>query len=347
MRFKIEPHLEIILVTIQDDFDLEKIADSGQCFRVKKGKYYRFITKDHVLYIRKIQENIYEAICEEGGWNQVWIPYFDLNRNYRNIRDRIACRAREVYNMQEAHNTQEAHNVEESHNVEEAHNVQEAHNVEETHNVKEAHNVEESRDGLSLSLESFSTIQKALAMGVGLRILRQDPWEMLITFILSQRKNIPAIAKAVETLCHDYGREMQTPYETIYTFPTPDELSQADEEKLRNCGLGYRAPYVLDATRRVQQGILNLEMLNSLDDVALFEMLLTVRGVGKKVANCVCLFGYGRTSRVPIDVWISRAIQEEFQGNDPFIDMGEAAGILQQYVFYYERMTYKTRHIDK
>lgn len=179
--------------------------------------------------------------------------------------------------------------------------------------------------------ETADFLHAAAEAGRGLRILRQDPWEMLVTFIISQRKNMPAIASAVEKLSDLYGHTLS---EGLCTFPAPDELIQAEERDLRAVGLGYRAPYIRDATEKVLSGELDLEAMKNLDDDELFEKLMTVKGVGKKVANCICLFGYGRTGRSPVDVWIERAI-EKCGGVDPFPRFGEYAGIMQQYVFYY------------
>ena len=170
--------------------------------------------------------------------------------------------------------------------------------------------------------------------GAGLRILRQDPWEMLITFILSQRKSIPAITAAVEGLAQRWGTPIRTELETLFAFPDPAQLAEATEAELRACALGYRAPYVLDAVRKVSGGELDLEALGDLEDGELFQQLQTVLGVGKKVAECVCLFGYGRLSRVPVDVWIERAIREKCGGCEPFSRFGDDAGVMQQYVFY-------------
>lgn len=187
--------------------------------------------------------------------------------------------------------------------------------------------------------EKHDFVRKAMDCGRGIRILKQDPWEMLVTFIISQRKSIPAISKAVETLAEKYGHPMETDYEIVYSFPTPEEMAHASVEELQNCGLGYRAPYIYDAIRKVSSGSLDLDVLADYEDEELFEELRTVHGVGKKVANCVCLFGYGRTARVPVDVWISRAVDEDCKGEDPFTLFESNAGIIQQYIFYY-----KTNH---
>ena len=178
-------------------------------------------------------------------------------------------------------------------------------------------------------------VDTAMDFGRGIRVLKQDAWEMLVTFIISQRKNIPAISKSVNLIAERFGKPIVTEYETLYTFPTPQELAAASESDLRDCSLGYRAPYVTDAVRLVLSGELDLSAIDNLDDERLFEELQKVHGVGKKVANCVCLFAYGRTSLVPVDVWIARAIDEECGGEDPFEAFGANAGIIQQYVFFY------------
>lgn len=182
-----------------------------------------------------------------------------------------------------------------------------------------------------------SFVDEAMTKGRGLRLLRQDPWEMLITFIISQRKSIPAIAKSVEALSERFGHDVVTEKETLKAFPSAVEMESATEEELSKCGLGYRVKYVADAIRQVNCGNLNLESLAKLPDNLLLEELMKVYGVGKKVANCIALFAYGRTACVPIDVWILRAIENECGGISPFSLYGDNAGIIQQYIFYYER----------
>ena len=261
-------------VTISDDFSMEKIMESGQCFRVRRfpDGAYRFITGGSAVYLRSLGEGRYEASCEAEEWASLWAPYFDLARDYAALRRRAGGK--------------------------------------------------------------HPFVDAAMETGEGLRILRQDPWEMLITFIISQRKSIPAIAAAVETLAARWGSPLETERETLFAFPSPEALAPVTEEALRACALGYRAPYVLDAVRQVSGGALDLAALGQLEDEALFRALQSVRGVGKKVSECVCLFGYGRLCRVPVDVWIDRAIREECGGCEPFSLYGEDAGIMQQYVFY-------------
>ena len=178
-------------------------------------------------------------------------------------------------------------------------------------------------------------LQTAAREGAGIRILRQDPWETLATFILSQRKSIPAIRQGVETLSARYGAPLPTLEGQVYAFPTPEQLRDVGEADYRACKAGYRAPYLCDAVGQVLSGRLDLAGLAGLPDDALLAALEGVRGVGVKVASCVALFAYGRAACAPVDTWIKRIIQQQYQGRPPFARYGGAAGIMQQYFFYY------------
>lgn len=181
--------------------------------------------------------------------------------------------------------------------------------------------------------EKDAYLTAAASFGTGIRILRQDPWEMLATFIISQRKNIPAIRACVETLCERYGERIGPEY----AFPSPAALLGAGEEGLRASALGYRAGYVLAAARLAQTGTLDFAALASLGDEALVEELMSVPGVGVKVANCVSLFGYHRIAAFPRDVWINRVVREHYRGRFPLYRYRGFAGVMQQYLFYYAR----------
>ena len=267
----------MLQIEIHDDFDLEKIASCGQCFRAKlfDGGLYRFVSGNYVIYIKETGSHQFSVSCTDDEWKEIWTPYFDLNRSYKSLYDE-ECGKHEF-------------------------------------------------------------VRKAMDCGRGIRILRQDPWEMLLTFIISQRKSIPAISKSVEALAEKYGHPIETEHEVVYSFPTSAEMAHATAEDLLKCGLGYRVPYICDAIWKVNSGRLNLETIAGYGDTELFQELLTVHGVGKKVANCICLFGYGRISRAPVDVWISRAIDEDFHGENPFLLFESNAGIIQQYIFYYKK----------
>jgi len=266
------------LVAIQDDFDLDKIIESGQCFRPQKladGRY-RFLSGSALLYLTPLGDGQYDAAWY-GSDREYWADYFDLGRNYAALRRSLAGQS--------------------------------------------------------------SYLDKSLDFGQGIRILHQDPWEMLITFLISQRKSIPAIRTAVEHLARCCGEPLRAEGDEVFLFPTPQRLCGLSEAQLMGCGLGYRTRYIQNAAAQASSGTLDLGALAALPDDALFSRLLELDGVGKKVANCVCLFGYGRTAMAPIDVWIQRLIDEEFDGRDPFPSYDQQAGIVQQYLFYYKRST--------
>ena len=177
-------------------------------------------------------------------------------------------------------------------------------------------------------------LTRAAQAGQGLRILRQDPWEVLISFILSQRKSIPAIRDGIEKLCRRFGSRLMTEEREVYTFPAPQRLAEASLAELQDCSLGYRAPYIQAAARAVVLGETDLGALKGLSDEALLQKLLSLYGVGIKVASCVMLFGYYRLDAAPVDVWIQRVIDSQYGGISPFARYAGYAGVMQQYMFY-------------
>lgn len=185
----------------------------------------------------------------------------------------------------------------------------------------------------SIPREDTFLIQAAAFAG-GLRILRQDPWETLIGFIISQRKNLPAIKGCMEALSRRFGERLD---EDAHAFPGPDRLAGAGLDELRACALGYRAPYIQGTARMIASGEADLAALCALDDADLRGALMRFPGVGVKVADCVMLFGYGRTAAFPRDVWINRALDRYYGGESPASRLGPHAGILQQYMFCYMR----------
>lgn len=179
---------------------------------------------------------------------------------------------------------------------------------------------------------------EAAAAGDGIRILRQDPWEMLITFILSQRKTIPAIRQCVEKLCALAGKRLSVkglPDDTpLYGFPSPKVLARLSLEEILSTGAGYRASYLLETARMAAAGA-PLSTWRDLPDEVLLQRLLAFPGVGIKVATCVMLFGFHRLHICPVDVWMERIIRERYGGIDPFPAYGAYGGIYQQYMFYH------------
>jgi len=180
-------------------------------------------------------------------------------------------------------------------------------------------------------------LNEAVNFGRGMRILRQDPWEMLISFIISQRKSIPAIRTSVERLCKLCGEKIDTRYGEKYLFPDAQAVAKLTIDELASCGLGYRARYISETAKKVASGEIDIYEMAKLDDIELKEALMSLCGVGVKVADCVMLFGYRRMNAFPEDVWIKRAMQNEYPNGFPFEKYQGYSGIMQQYIFFYIR----------
>lgn len=181
-------------------------------------------------------------------------------------------------------------------------------------------------------------LTKAANYASGIRILKQEPWETLVSFIISQRKNIPAIKKSVELLCQKYGQEIG---DNIFSFPTASTLSKLSIEELNMCSLGYRSKYIFNTAQSIDNGILRLNDLYHQSDMDILEKLCTLSGVGNKVANCIMLFAYHRINAFPIDVWIERVLKDEYNNQFNLLQYDGFAGVIQQYMFYY------AQHIKK
>lgn len=314
----------------EDDFDLDKIAGSGQCFRWTREADggYRIIASGRILHIRKegvnsgrtgsggTQEGTYggtsggthreahggthgeayggtfELSCTEQEFQEFWHSYFDLDEDYRTLRAGIPAEDR--------------------------------------------------------------YLRKAAEAEAGVRILRQDPWETLATFVLSQRKNIPAIRQCVGKLCAAAGSKISAEDGAeLYAFPSPEqvlgigcpEIDPGDSPDcayhlrgMDTCSLGYRLPYLYAAA---QWALKHPELFirdggadeASLTDEALQAELCQIRGVGIKVASCTMLFGYHRMDAFPVDVWMQRTLAEHYpKGFDPR-RYSPCAGLMQQYLF--------------
>ena len=177
--------------------------------------------------------------------------------------------------------------------------------------------------------------------GMGIRILRQESWEALCSFIISQCNNISRIKGIVERLCECFGEPKEHMGKRYYSFPTADRLAQLTPEELAPIRSGYRAEYIINAAKAVTSGELDLEKLRSCDYKEAIKALRTVRGIGEKVANCVVLFGLNHMEAFPVDVWMKRALKENFPPDFDPESLGEYAGLAQQYIFYYARSSGK------
>lgn len=175
-------------------------------------------------------------------------------------------------------------------------------------------------------------LSAAYEYGSGIRILWQNLWETTVSFIISQRKSIPAIKTSIERLCRAYGNKIEgTKY---YTFPKPYQLTTFDKD---DCGLGYRLPYIKDLAQKVIKEAISPELVDALEYDEAKKLLLSVRGIGEKVANCILLFGLGHIKACPIDVWVQRIIDEEYNGLKPNWMNSPYAGYYQQLTFFYKR----------
>lgn len=178
---------------------------------------------------------------------------------------------------------------------------------------------------------------KAAAYGSGIRILRQNLWEMIISFIVSQQNNIVRIRKCIENLCQKYGEEKRLKDgRKYYLFPTPEALAKASIEELYACNLGYRSKYVHKTAESVAFGEVDLEAIKQMDYEAAMEELCKLTGVGEKVANCICLFALHKTEAFPVDTHIQKVLKEQYAGGFPFERYAGYAGTLQQYIFYFD-----------
>lgn len=177
-------------------------------------------------------------------------------------------------------------------------------------------------------------LQEAVAFGYGLRILKQDLWEMIVTFMISQNNNIPRIRSSIEQLCACYGKEKNMKDGTQYhAFPTQEELKQVSLSELRAMGLGYRDQYVYEIARTE----IPFEELQSADWTKAHNILTSFLGIGPKVANCICLFGLHHLEAFPVDTWIRKVVRENYNGVFPLERYEGFAGVIQQYMFYYGR----------
>ena len=200
-----------------------------------------------------------------------------------------------------------------------------------------------------LRVGAGTVLERAEGFGRGIRILRQDAFEAVISFIISQNNNIPRIKKIVEAMALAYGDKIDVSEGMTahiagsaekYSFPTAERLAALCEQDLRELKMGFRAAYVLDAATKIHSGEIDLEELARLSTDECIEALQAVKGIGLKVASCAALFGMGKYDAFPIDVWIKRVAEKYFADDtQPFsaARFGEYAGIAQQYLFYYER----------
>lgn len=338
-----------LTVDVYDDLNLTLIAESGQTFRMKwiSGDLgYLVQTGDHAALVRQVlydpdvtpdvveipgnHKDTWHGTVDEDSWQDV--PVKGVDHVYRTSdgnpnRIQISCSEeewesvwREWFDMDRSYNELR----------------------------KRVCELEDDVDkDVSLGINTIMT------HGEGIRILRQDPWETLCTFIISQRRSIPSIKTSVRRMSERWGGEINAPaikrlmknvkgtpvdsVPALISFPTANSLSQVEPEVLNEvAGLGYRDKYVHDAAVKVAAGELDLGKLNALNDEDLLKRLESLHGVGVKIASCTALFAYGRLDVAPVDVWIQRVIKEDFDGEDVLNHQyKEISGLVQQWMYYW------------
>ena len=274
-------------------FNLKDIFECGQCFRWNKQEdgSYTGIWKENVLNIsQEGNKIIFKGICKNGDIEKEIKEYFDLDRDYEEIKEKLA----------------------------------------------------KIDENMKLSIN----------YGKGIRILNQDLWETIISFIISANNNIPRIKGIIERLSKKYGKEIKWNDESYYTFPTPQELKNVTVEEYRNIGLGFRDIRLYETTKMINEKAIDLEELKQNPNTQeVREKLLALSGVGPKVADCILLFSTLKRFEVfPIDVWVRRVMNELYIKKEDetkvskkeieklaYEKFGNLAGMAQQYLFYWRR----------
>ena len=267
------------------NFDLEQIADSGQCFRWRKideGKYL-IPAYDHIVTVAQSGEK-FEFSCTEAEYQIIWKHYFDLELDYGKI--------------------------------------------------------------IAAIDKNDTFLKKAAEYGSGIRILNQELWEMIISYIISQNNNIPRIKKGIEAVCDRYNAvickdeqdNLEKTENEIYGFPHLTDIEKnGGRQSLSELGLGYRDEYIWLMCEYEHENKVFFDNLRKCDYEQSMKMLMEHKGIGRKVANCISLFGLHHLDACPIDVWMKKIIDEEYGGIQPKWMSDRYAGIYQQYAFFYKR----------
>lgn len=276
----------------QESFELKHIFDCGQCFRwnEQKNGSYTGVFKGNILNVQKVDNKIIFKGILNGDIKEIVEDYFDLNRNYEQLKSQLS------------------------------------------------------------KIDKY--LKNSIEYGYGIRILNQDLWETIISFIISANNNIPRIKGIIESLSKKYGKEINCNGEKYYTFPTPEELKDATVQDFRGLGLGFRDVRLYETTHMILDGKVNLDQMHKeTDTLKVREELLSLSGVGPKVADCILLFStLKRFDVFPIDVWVRRVMNELYIKNEDETKVnkkeimqianekfGNMEGLAQQYLFYWKR----------
>lgn len=275
----------------QKSFELEHIFECGQCFRWNKQEdgSYTGVFKGNVLNVNKIDNEITFRGIVNGKIENVVEDYFDLDRNYEEIKNELS------------------------------------------------------------KIDQY--LENSINYGYGIRILNQDLWETIISFIISANNNIPRIKGIIERISQKYGKEIEWEGKRYYTFPSVEEMKNATIEDFRKLGLGFRDKRIYETIHLVLDKKVNLDKMYEKETKEVREELLTLSGVGPKVADCILLFStLKRFDVFPIDVWVRRVMNELYIKNEDENKVskkeimniadekfGSLEGLAQQYLFYWKR----------
>lgn len=279
--------LEYIVLKDARDFDLKHIFECGQCFRwIKEDEQtYTGVAFGKIVKVKQSQQDIIFYNTNIDEFNEIWSEYFDLNRDYGEIKESLA--------------------------------------------------------------KIDDDLKNAILFGDGIRILNQDVFEMIITFIISANNRIPMIMRAVEGLSRRYGEHIGTfEGKDYYSFPTVERLAKAEVEDLRVSGVGFRDKYISQAARYIDENRDLLESLKAMDYKDAIKELQKLPGVGPKVADCISLFSLKKSMAFPVDTWVKKVMEYFYLPTDSTFKIikeyadntyGDYAGFAQQYLFYYAR----------
>lgn len=282
------------------NFKLKQTFECGQCFRFKKISDTNYITVafERVIEVKEDGDNIIIYNSNEKDVKEIWIKYFDLERDYTSIKEEL------------------------------------------------------SKDDL---------LKKSVEFGSGIRLLNQDSFELLISFIVSARNSIPSIMKTINKMSAKWGTEIEYKGDTYYAFPTIEQISKATLEEIQETGASFRSKYIVDTIVNVYRSKIalkndsseyeelkkfDLDYIKSLNDDECHTALQEFKGVGAKVADCIMLFSMEKYSAFPVDVWVKRAMVYFYGAEDASLSkirifgrnkFKELSGFAQQYLFYYAR----------
>lgn len=293
----------IILNKVRN-FELPHVFDCGQCFRWERQENGNYIgvAYEKVIEVEKKHEDLIIYNTNEEEFYDIWLEYFDLNRDYSSIKEEL------------------------------------------------------SKDTL---------LKKSVEFGHGIRILKQEPFEITLSFIISANNRIPMIKRAIKNISEKWGKAIEYKGNTYYSFPRVEVLKEATMEELESCGVGFRAKYIKDTVEKIYKANLcgeeckdskdeekeNFKKYNLCDikvsnDDDCHNSLQNFNGIGPKVADCIMLFSMQKYSAFPVDVWVKRAMQHFYLAPDVSLKkirefgrdkFGSLSGFAQQYLFYYAR----------